>query len=156
MCVTEAGNLTQRRSTADPSRLGRYENWAFNWPANRRILYNRCSADAEGKPCGYAYYCRPELVRTRIQRIPREADQVPEVGRQLWQRLIGSHLHCSLRRQIVPPGVGGTNVITVLAYGDNLEAYGLPKNPTIPLAVWLWKVPLKWLGKRVAENPAVR
>ena len=45
-----------------------------------------------------------------------------------------------------PPGVGGTNVITVLAYGDNLEAYGLPKNPTIPLAVWLWKVPLKWLG----------
>ena len=47
---TEAGNLTQRRSTADPSQLGRYENWAFNWPANRRILYNRCSADAEGKP----------------------------------------------------------------------------------------------------------
>ena len=46
----ESGNLTQRRSTADPSRLGRYENWAFNWPANRRILYNRCSADAEGKP----------------------------------------------------------------------------------------------------------
>ena len=46
----EAGNLTQRRSTADPSRLGRFANWAFNWPANRRILYNRCSADAQGKP----------------------------------------------------------------------------------------------------------
>ena len=45
-----------------------------------------------------------------------------------------------------PPGVGGTNVITVLAYGDDPEAYGLPKNPSIPLAVWLWKVPLKWLG----------
>jgi formate dehydrogenase major subunit len=24
--------------------------WAFSWPANRRILYNRCSADLEGQP----------------------------------------------------------------------------------------------------------
>ena len=47
---TDAGNLTQRRSTADPSGLGRYPDWAFSWPANRRILYNRCSADAEGRP----------------------------------------------------------------------------------------------------------
>ena len=45
-----------------------------------------------------------------------------------------------------PAGVGGTNVITVLAYGDDPEAYGLPRNPTIPLAVRLWKGPLKWLG----------
>ena len=34
----------------DPSGLGRYENWAWNWPANRRVLYNRASADQEGKP----------------------------------------------------------------------------------------------------------
>jgi formate dehydrogenase major subunit len=46
---TDAGNLTQRRSGADPSGLGRYPEWAFSWPANRRILYNRCSADASGK-----------------------------------------------------------------------------------------------------------
>jgi formate dehydrogenase major subunit len=25
-------------------------NWAFSWPANRRILYNRCSADPSGNP----------------------------------------------------------------------------------------------------------
>jgi formate dehydrogenase major subunit len=47
---TDAGNLTQRRVAADPSGLGRYSQWAFNWPANRRIMYNRCSADAAGKP----------------------------------------------------------------------------------------------------------
>jgi formate dehydrogenase major subunit len=47
---TDAGNLTQRRSTADPSGVGRYAEWGFSWPANRRILYNRCSADAEGRP----------------------------------------------------------------------------------------------------------
>jgi formate dehydrogenase iron-sulfur subunit len=34
-----------------------------------------------------------------------------------------------------PQGVGGTCVVTVLAHGDKPELYGLPKNPTIPLAV---------------------
>ena len=47
---TDQGNLTQRRSYADPSGLGRYPEWAVSWPANRRILYNRCSADAQGRP----------------------------------------------------------------------------------------------------------
>ncbi len=47
---TEAGNNAQRRSTADPNGLGMYHNWGFSWPANRRIMYNRASADAEGKP----------------------------------------------------------------------------------------------------------
>ena len=47
---TEAGNNAQRRSTADPTGLGMYPNWGFSWPANRRIMYNRASADAEGKP----------------------------------------------------------------------------------------------------------
>jgi formate dehydrogenase major subunit len=47
---TDAGNLTQRRSYADPSALGRFPEWAVSWPANRRILYNRCSADATGRP----------------------------------------------------------------------------------------------------------
>jgi formate dehydrogenase major subunit len=47
---TDAGNLTQRRSYEDPSGLGRYPEWAVSWPANRRVLYNRCSADADGRP----------------------------------------------------------------------------------------------------------
>jgi len=46
---TEAGNNAQRRSTADPTGLGMFHNWAFSWPANRRIMYNRASADAQGK-----------------------------------------------------------------------------------------------------------
>jgi formate dehydrogenase major subunit len=47
---TEAGNNAQRRSTADPTGLGMFHNWAFSWPANRRVMYNRASADAEGHP----------------------------------------------------------------------------------------------------------
>ena len=47
---TEAGALTQRRGTEDPSGLGVYPNWAWSWPMNRRVLYNRASCDVEGKP----------------------------------------------------------------------------------------------------------
>jgi formate dehydrogenase major subunit len=47
---TEAGALIQRRSTEDPSGLGIYPNWAWSWPMNRRVLYNRASCDVSGKP----------------------------------------------------------------------------------------------------------
>ena len=47
---TEAGNNAQRRDNADPTGLGMFHNWAFSWPANRRVMYNRASADANGKP----------------------------------------------------------------------------------------------------------
>jgi formate dehydrogenase major subunit len=47
---TDAGNNTARRSNADPTGLGMFHNWAFSWPANRRVMYNRASADKDGKP----------------------------------------------------------------------------------------------------------
>ncbi len=47
---SEAGALTQRRGTDDPSGLGVYPNWAWAWPMNRRVLYNRASCDVNGKP----------------------------------------------------------------------------------------------------------
>jgi formate dehydrogenase major subunit len=47
---TEAGNQMARRGTEDPSGLGIYPNWAWSWPANRRVLYNRASCDMSGKP----------------------------------------------------------------------------------------------------------
>jgi formate dehydrogenase major subunit len=47
---SEKGNLAARRDNADPSGLGQTLNWGFAWPANRRILYNRASCDASGKP----------------------------------------------------------------------------------------------------------
>jgi formate dehydrogenase major subunit len=47
---TEAGNNAARRNNADPTGLGMFHSWGFSWPANRRVMYNRASADAEGKP----------------------------------------------------------------------------------------------------------
>src|SRR5262249_28926977 len=49
-CWTEAGAQTQRRGTDDPSGLGIYQNYAWSWPANRRVMYNRASCNLDGKP----------------------------------------------------------------------------------------------------------
>jgi formate dehydrogenase major subunit len=52
----ESGNLTRRRDGVqnpeknDPTGMGFYHNWAWSWPVNRRIFYNRASADPQGRP----------------------------------------------------------------------------------------------------------
>jgi formate dehydrogenase major subunit len=45
-------NQTRRRRPGDVSAAGGIVSpeWAWAWPANRRILYNRASADPDGKP----------------------------------------------------------------------------------------------------------
>jgi formate dehydrogenase major subunit len=48
-CFNEAGNNMARRDNTDPDDAGFYSKWSFSWPLNRRILYNRASADIEGK-----------------------------------------------------------------------------------------------------------
>ncbi len=46
---TEAGNQMANRDNSDPSGLGNTLGWAWAWPLNRRIIYNRASADRDGK-----------------------------------------------------------------------------------------------------------
>jgi formate dehydrogenase major subunit len=52
----QSGNLTKRRDGVqdpaknDPTGMGFYPNWAWAWPLNRRVLYNRASADPAGNP----------------------------------------------------------------------------------------------------------
>ncbi len=43
-------NKAAARDKKDPSGLGLYPGWAFAWPVNRRIIYNRCSTDPQGQP----------------------------------------------------------------------------------------------------------
>ncbi|MQA62479.1 MAG: formate dehydrogenase-N subunit alpha [Actinophytocola sp.] len=51
----ESGNLTKRRDGIqdpdknDPTGMGFYHNWAWSWPLNRRVMYNRASADPQGR-----------------------------------------------------------------------------------------------------------
>ncbi len=44
------GNQAARRSRQDPTGLGLYPGWAWCWPLNRRILYNRAGVDPSGAP----------------------------------------------------------------------------------------------------------
>jgi formate dehydrogenase major subunit len=47
---TDEGNMMARRNKSDPSGIGLYGGWAWCWPMNRRIIYNRASVDKHGKP----------------------------------------------------------------------------------------------------------
>ena len=49
----EDGNKSKRRNpeqTEMQANIGLYPNWAWCWPVNRRILYNRASVNADGMP----------------------------------------------------------------------------------------------------------
>jgi len=43
-------NLSARREPDPPETPGAELNWGWAWPANRRVMYNRASADPSGKP----------------------------------------------------------------------------------------------------------
>jgi formate dehydrogenase major subunit len=48
---TEKGNMAARRSHKDAvTGIGLYPQFAWCWPVNRRIIYNRASVDLNGKP----------------------------------------------------------------------------------------------------------
>ncbi len=48
----EDGNMMARRDNTDyhPAGIGLFSKWAWAWPVNRRIIYNRASCDNEGNP----------------------------------------------------------------------------------------------------------
>ncbi len=43
-------NMMARRGKDDPTGLGLYPGWAWCWPVNRKIIYNRASVDLQGNP----------------------------------------------------------------------------------------------------------
>ncbi|MDI7238541.1 formate dehydrogenase-N subunit alpha [Providencia huaxiensis] len=47
---TEKGNQMANRDNSDPSGIGNTLGWAWAWPLNRRVIYNRASCDTQGKP----------------------------------------------------------------------------------------------------------
>jgi formate dehydrogenase major subunit len=43
-------NLSARKEPDPPGVIGAHLNWGWAWPANRRVLYSRASADLQGRP----------------------------------------------------------------------------------------------------------
>lgn len=65
---------TGSRLKDDPGGLGLYPKWAFAWPVNRRIVYNRASADIKGKPWN------PEKVLVEWNGTKWITNDVPDFG----------------------------------------------------------------------------
>ena len=91
----EAGNLSKRRDGIqdpkknDPTGMGYYHGWAWSWPLNRRVLYNRASADLDGKPWdparpGIEWDADGEEVEGRRARLP--ADDGADAARRRGDR----------------------------------------------------------------------
>ncbi len=126
---TETGNHIAGRNPADPTGLGMHHGWGFSWPLNRRILYNRASADANGVPWDSA--------RSGIRWNGREwIGDVPDYGRT------------------TPPGEKGAFIMTEegvarlysthLAEGPFPEHYEPAESPSANI-----------LHPSVAVNPAI-
>src|SRR3546814_3781993 len=63
----EGHNQTRAREADGPDGPGTHLGWAFAWPANRRMLYNRAAADPAGKPW------------SERKRLPRSEEQTSEL-----------------------------------------------------------------------------
>jgi formate dehydrogenase major subunit len=97
-CFNEAGNNMARRDTSDPDDTGAYLKWAFSWPVNRRILYNRASADMQGKAWDpkrkliewdgskWAGYDVPDIAPTAKPDVVQPFIMNPEGTARLWVR----------------------------------------------------------------------
>jgi formate dehydrogenase major subunit len=46
----ENNNMARRKKTDAINNIGLYPEWAWCWPVNRRIIYNRASVDLKGNP----------------------------------------------------------------------------------------------------------
>lgn len=81
---SEKGNNSARRSLNDPSGWGVYQEFGYSWPANRRILYNRASADKDGKPWSpnkkYVYWDEEAGRWTGADVPDMKADAAPDMG----------------------------------------------------------------------------
>lgn len=73
---TEEGNMAARRDATDAvNGIGLHPSWAWVWPLNRRIVYNRAGVDAEGQP----YNPRKWVIRWDREAKKWEGD-VPDGG----------------------------------------------------------------------------
>jgi formate dehydrogenase major subunit len=113
---TQAGNMAARRNAADPSGLGRHSEWGFSWPANRRVMYNRASADAQGKPFDPT---RPALKWNGEKWVGDVPDYKPDVAPEVG---MGAFI-------MLPEGVGRFFVPGAFAEGPFTEFYEPMESP---------------------------
>ncbi len=87
--------------------------WAWAWPLNRRVLYNRASADPQGKPSG------PETDADSVERVEVTID--PDFNTAAPGSATG--------RFVQPEGLGHLFAIDKLAEGPFPEHYEPMETP---------------------------
>jgi formate dehydrogenase major subunit len=77
-------NLAAKKEADPPGSTNAERNWGWAWPANRRVLYNRASADLDGKPWSerkkwvwwdgkqWTGYDTPDFAKTKQPRAPAD------------------------------------------------------------------------------------
>lgn len=110
-----AGNLSARRDTADPSGLGIFPGWAWTWPVNRRVLYNRASADRQGRPWD------PSRTLLSWSGTRWVGPDVPDIRPDAQPELVGSFI-------MVPEGVGRLHAVGMVdgPFPEHYEPFESP------------------------------
>jgi formate dehydrogenase major subunit len=127
---TDAGNMSARRDPKDaPNNIGLYPGWAWAWPANRRILYNRASVTPAGQP----FNARRWVIRWNAADKRWEGD-VPDGG--------------------APPEATGPFIMTTSGRAD-LFAPGLADGP-FPEHYEPVESPVKNLLSKIQYDPVIK
>lgn len=75
-------NRAKSRQPDAPGAKGSHQGWGYSWPHNRRIIYNRASADPDGKPWSerkkYVWWDAPEGKWTGYDNPDFTPDKAPD------------------------------------------------------------------------------
>jgi len=129
----------KRRSREDKSGLGLYPKWTFSWPLNRRIVYNRCSADPAGRPWN------PEKVLVAWDGTKWITNDVPDFGAKN-----------AKTKEPVPPEKTANAPFIMLPEGQGrLFASGMKEGP-LPEHYEPVESPVKNLISKQQNNPLAK
>ncbi|MDQ7794250.1 MAG: formate dehydrogenase-N subunit alpha [bacterium] len=112
-----------KKRIAEKAGIGLHPDWAFAWPLNRRILYNRCSSDETGRP-----WC-PDRPVVWWQNETWQRSDVPDFG---WLSATGQPVtpEASSRRPfIMLPELQGRFFSAPMADGPFPEHYEPAESP---------------------------
>lgn len=151
MTTKEDGSLDYKpmwRDTNDPGGLGLHPKWAWCWPINRRILYNRCSVRPDGTPW-------PGDEARALVRWDPSAPGDPKTGSTgMWVGLDVPDFN-----KYLPPTVGPGKAVPFLMRPEGVGCLFAAKTSTkdgpFPEHYEPWESPVKNLLSSTQINPAV-
>ncbi len=133
-------NLTKRR-IAEKEGIGLNSEWGYAWPLNRRIVYNRCSADPTGKP----YNKDKWLVRWNEAEKKWETRDVPDFG---WKD--------AKTGEMIPPEKSAAAPFIMVATETVGRLFGTVADGPLPEHYEPFESPVKNPLSPVQSNPAAK